>query len=60
MIKSSEFQTGFTRGLCQRFDAAVVTKPGTVKRYRLYSSAPSLLGNSFSNQLGSASVAAPT
>jgi hypothetical protein len=52
-----ELQAGFTRGIGQRLDAAVVGKTRTVERNLLDAGSLGLLGDALADGLGSGGVA---
>src|SRR5690606_17837428 len=55
-IPCLEFQTGFTRGLSQRLDTAVITETRTVKRDLLDTGSLGLFGHTLANQAGCGNV----
>src|SRR5690606_35070971 len=55
-IPCLEFQTGFTRGLGQRLDTAVITETRTVKSDLLDTGSLGLLGHALANQAGGGNI----
>src|SRR3989344_5475582 len=57
LVLSSELQAAFTRGICQRLDATVVTETGAVKGHAGDAGALGFLGDALADQLGGFDIA---